>query len=107
MKYLLSSIVLTGILLSHSDVSYSGRIEYGDEINVKLAKNRAFLRSIRNRDLGDYHKTSPTEHVKEGLDDAGCGQVDIGNTPASKFGGPRKIDIIITGDVINANNNCK
>lgn len=37
-----------------------------------------------------------------------CGGVDIGNSTGSKPGrGPKEIFVVITGDVINANNKCK
>jgi hypothetical protein len=40
---------------------------------------------------------------------ANCGSVDIGNvdTDGRLGGAPREVTVIITGDVINANNNCR
>ena len=78
-----------------------------DEQNVKLARNKVMLRALKGRDADDYFETNPSEHVRNGLDSAGCGAVDIGNAAQPGFGGPKEINIIITGDVINANNRCK
>jgi len=44
----------------------------------------------------------------EGREQSPCGSVDIGNVFAGKPGkNPREVTVIVTGDVINANNQCK
>lgn len=45
----------------------------------------------------------------DGENSAACGNVDIGNFVSNGRGSraPREINVIITGDVINANNNCR
>lgn len=85
----------------------AGNIEMTDEQNVKLARNRAMLRVLRGTQGDDYYDDDTEERIREGLDNSGCGSVDIGNTLVPDFGGPKEINVIITGDVINANNKCK
>lgn len=84
----------------------AGEIELTDIQNAKLARHRARERVMKNEKQEDYiddGTPGPSE-----LNDGDCGTVDIGNVINDKgFGGPKEIDVIITGDIINANNDCR
>ncbi len=85
--------------------AHAGEIELTDIQNAKLARHRARERVMKNEKQEDYiddDTPGPSD-----LNDGDCGTVDIGNVVNNKgFGGPKEIDVIITGDIINANNDC-
>ncbi len=91
-----------GILVAPA---HAGEIELTDIQNAKLARHRARERVMKNEKQEDYIEDDtpgPSD-----LNDGDCGTVDIGNVVNNKgFGGPKEIDVIITGDIINANNDC-
>ena len=70
------------------------------EILAKLAKEKA-KRSAEASASG--------RSLKNGGKSSECGSIDIGNVVTGGKPGfnPREITVIITGDVINANNKCK
>jgi len=84
---------------------HAGEIELTDMQNAKLSRHKAKERVSRNEankgyEIGDNDDSSSAEEED-------CGTVDIGNVVNNKgFGGPKQIDVIITGDIINANNDC-
>ncbi|MGI9316107.1 MAG: hypothetical protein ACR2QW_02145 [bacterium] len=84
----------------------AGELELTDIQNAKLARHRARERVMKNEKQEDYLEDDtpgPSD-----LDNGDCGTIDIGNVVNNKgFGGPKEIDVIITGDIINANNDCK
>ena len=83
----------------------AGELDLSDAQNAKLAKHKARERVSKNEAQKDY--SIGTEDDNETSDDDECGTVDIGNVVNNKgFGGPKQIDVIITGDIINANNKC-
>jgi len=82
-----------------------GELELSDAQNAKLARHRAKERVSKNEAQESYEVGQ--DDSEDDLDDGDCGTVDIGNVVNNKgFGGPKKIDVIITGDIINANNDC-
>ncbi len=87
------------------ETAQAGEIELSDAQNAKLARHKARERVSKNEankgyEIGDNEDSSSAEEED-------CGTVDIGNVINNKgFGGPKKIDVIITGDIINANNDC-
>jgi len=85
----------------------AGEIELNDIQNAKLARHKARERVMRNEKQEDYLDDSSGPGPSS-ADDGDCGTVDIGNVVNNKgsFGGPKAIDVIITGDIINANNDC-
>ncbi len=84
----------------------AGELELTDAQNAKLARHRAKERVLKNEKQENYlPEGTPDNNSDDGDDD--CGSVDIGNVVNNAgFGGPREIDVIITGDIINANNKC-
>lgn len=84
----------------------AGELELTDAQNAKLARHRAKERVLKNEKQESYlPEGTPSNNNDDGDDD--CGSVDIGNVVNNAgFGGPREIDVIITGDIINANNKC-
>lgn len=67
---------------------------------AKLAKEKA---------KGTAARGAMMEAVKKINDSGDCGNIDIGNVDTGKkIGfGPRDVTVVITGDVINANNKCQ
>jgi hypothetical protein len=80
-------------------------MEIEPEILSKMALQRAKARNVgpagsaRNGSASGAGTTSPF----------GCGAVNIGNIIGNGRPGfqPREVTVVITGDVINANNQCK
>ena len=74
------------------------------DIIAKLAKEKAKRHGQDGR-----NGNQGTANAINGNDDAACGNVDIGNFDSGNKGGraPKEITVVITGDVINANNKCK
>ncbi|MBX2868103.1 MAG: hypothetical protein KTR18_05485 [Acidiferrobacterales bacterium] len=84
--------------------SYAGDLNLTDAQNAKLARHKVKQRVEKNDRQEDY---SPGDKELNNAENEDCGTVDIGNVFNDKgFGGPKKIDVIITGDIINANNDC-
>jgi len=83
----------------------AGELDLSDAQNAKLSRHKAKERVSKNEAQKDY-SVGRDENSDE-LEDEECGTVDIGNVVNNKgFGGPKQIDVIITGDIINANNDC-
>ena len=74
------------------------------DIIAKLAKEKAKRHGQDGR-----NSNQSSANALNGESDAACGNVDIGNFVGGNKGGrgPREITVVITGDVINANNKCK
>lgn len=74
------------------------------DVIAKLAKEKAKRHGQNGR-----NGSQDAANGINGGDDAPCGNVDIGNFVSGNKGGraPREITVVITGDVINANNKCK
>lgn len=71
-----------------------------DMLRAKVAKHRA-----KQTSLNQNANANSAAAQDEG---GGCGAVDIGNSVNSKPGkAPKEIVVVITGDVVNANNKCK
>jgi hypothetical protein len=69
------------------------------ESRAKIAKART------KRAIAAQNGQSQSE---SGREESACGSLDIGNVFAGKPGQiPREVTVIVTGDVINANNECK
>jgi len=68
------------------------------------AENRAKIAKARTkRAIGGKNGQSETDR-----EESPCGSLDIGNIFAGKPGRvPREVTVIVTGDVVNANNKCK
>ncbi len=85
----------------------AGDLELDDAQNAKLSRYKVKERVMKNEKQEDYVKDEEDSDDVT-LNDLQCGSVNIGNVVNPKgFGGPKEIDVIITGDVINANNKCK
>lgn len=72
-----------------------------DLLRAKVAKFKAKQTSTQQ---GGTNASSAAAQNEAGS----CGGVDIGNSVGAKPGhAPKEIVVVITGDVINANNKCK
>lgn len=76
------------------------------ETLAKLAHERAKARRLGNKPAG-VARASANADASNPL--AECGAVNIGNVLTGGRPGfqPREITVVITGDVINAGNNCR
>ncbi len=75
------------------------------DILAKLAKEKAKRHGADSRGVN----SSGSAAAMNADQDAPCGNVDIGNFVSNGRGGraPKDITVVITGDVINANNKCR
>lgn len=98
-----------GVGLLASPFTHAGELDFNDEQNAKVSRFKAKGRVLKNKLGGNEIVENVEADIESGLEDESkCGVVDIGNVTDSKpFGAPRQVDIIITGDVINAGNKCK
>lgn len=95
----LSILTAATLLLSAPDTQ-AGVLEFPDEVNAKVARSKAKMRRMRSsQDSGGRRS--------DGSGTADCGSVDIGNVQTNGRGAPREVTVIVTGDVVNANNNCR
>jgi hypothetical protein len=98
----LLSVVVVGS--AHAQAS-AEPLDIDPAILSKLAKERAKTNTVAKR--------SATANKSSGngpdQNDADCGAVAIGNvTTGSRIGfQPQEVTVIVTGDVINANNRCR
>jgi len=107
-KNLVASRYLLGLVLLAFSVSLSaGEIELSDEVNLKLARIKAKTRQTIHTDEKDYIEAGDKKDKMFDKNNSDCGAVDIGNLNSKKQSfGPKKVDVIIVGDVINAGNKC-
>lgn len=109
-KFILTMMsVCLGFGIVISAPAYAGELEFNDEQNAKVSRFKAKGRVLKNKLGGNEIVENVEADIESGFEDESkCGVVDIGNVTDSKpFGAPRQVDIIITGDVINAGNKCK
>lgn len=97
--------IVTSVLIAGQSVVYGGELDLSDEVNVKLARQKAKNRQMIHKKAEDYIDGDKKQLLSEKSGD--CGSVDIGNISSKKADfGPKKVDVIIVGDVINAGNKC-
>jgi hypothetical protein len=98
-----TALLIIAFLIAQSNAIAASPEPIGADVDViaKLAKEKA---KRHGRDGNQYATTGVN-----GGDDVPCGNVDIGNFVSGNKGGrgPKEITVVITGDVINANNKCK
>ena len=80
-------------------------VEYHRLVAGGVAPEAAEMAVLR----GSAARGAMMEAVKKNSSSGDCGNIDIGNVDTGKkIGfGPRDVTVVITGDVINANNNCQ
>ena len=78
----------------------AGELGLDDLTNAKLARIKAKQRQqeAAQRRSGDKGSDSAVTE---------CGSIGIGNTVTNRRGAPKEVTVIVTGDVINANNRCR
>lgn len=91
------------LLVAHS----AGAVEMDDSINVKVLRVRAMAMRMNSANLAEDLPTTNEELLLASLKGTtSCGGVEIGNQYVNtSFGGD--LEVIITGDVINAGNTCR
>ncbi|MGH1543140.1 MAG: hypothetical protein ACRBHB_22170 [Arenicella sp.] len=99
-------LLIFSLLIFSAPLS-AGEIDLSDEVNVKLARIKAKTRQTIHTDEKDYIKAGDKKDKMFDKNNGDCGAVDIGNLSSKKQSfGPKKVDVIIVGDVINAGNKC-
>lgn len=99
----LSYWIALSLALSFSlpGITQAGEEYLEDDNNAKLARIKAKQRVWEAMDGGD-------EGSGSGAGGGECGSLNIGNVQNNGVGGrPREVIVVVTGDVINANNNCR
>jgi len=109
-KHLLATAMVTLLALAAAaaqaaPAAVAEPMDIEPEILSKMALQRAKAGNVGR-------STGPKGGASNGLDSAnpsGCGAVNIGNIITGGRPGfqPREVTVVITGDVINANNQCK
>jgi hypothetical protein len=95
------SIIATCLLtVGTAHAASAEPLEFEPHVLAKIAKEKAKAGSLSAQMAGQAADRNAT---------AECGSVNIGNVVgASRVGfGPTEVNVIITGDVINANNKCR
>ena len=81
------------------------------DVLAKLAQHRAKASTLNSSTLNNRAAASgrgSSANGAAGVPGADCGALAIGNVANNRIGfAPREVNVIITGDVINANNNCR
>jgi hypothetical protein len=108
MQKLLLAAGLAALLATMGDAAHAAAnaepLEIDPAVLSKMALERAKNRSLaRNAD-----RNGARDALEAGAPTAECGSVNIGNVITGGRPGfqPREITVVITGDVINANNKC-
>lgn len=103
MRYLLriTSLMILTLFIVSIETSVAGEEELNDLSNAKLAHHRAKQRMLDGR-------KSSEERERDGSQGGSCGSLNVGNVSNQRGAkGPREVTVIVTGDIINANNNCR
>jgi hypothetical protein len=97
-------LLLTGLLALAllASPARAGEVDLPNDANAKLARVKAKMRAAESGKQGE--KAGARAGRAGG---AACGAVEIGNTATGGGRAPREITVVVTGDVINANNDCK
>jgi hypothetical protein len=103
---LCSAVVLLAMLSATAQAANAEPMDLEPETLAKLAHERAKASRLSQKSDG-----VGKSRASDGLpaSPAACGAVNIGNVIGSGRPGfqPREITVVITGDVINANNKCR
>ena len=91
-------LIIAGIIFISSVIVVAGELSFSDKTNAKLAHIKAKARQ-QEAMLGSGQGLQKNDRF--------CGSVNVGNVQNSRGStGTREVTIIITRDIINANNNC-
>ncbi|MBX2859273.1 MAG: hypothetical protein KTR17_11480 [Cellvibrionaceae bacterium] len=110
-KHLISYLVISSLYFSFVVPS-----EANPDIDGVLASKFYRLKARQKLELSqlpeaDYQQRTSTEGVDIFGDPVGetpCGAIDLGNVKNARgYRNQREITIIVSGDIINANNHCK
>ena len=103
---LCSATLLLAVVSAAAQAANAEPMDLEPETLAKLAHERA-----KARRLSQKSEAVGTARASNGLANpaAPCGAVNIGNVIGNGRPGfqPREITVVITGDVINANNKCR
>lgn len=99
------------VSLAHASASPQADTEPSELPDGIVAKmNRLSSKQINVHDRGarDGNNADGLAHGSSaGQSTPACGSLNVGNVTTNPFGGgPRQVNVLIKGDVINANNKC-
>ena len=99
-KTLLAASAMTWAMTIPAQAVETEVSDMDDLLRAKVAKHKAKQISIL--------QSTDANSAETQNESANCGGVDIGNSVGAKPGrAPKEIVVVITGDVVNANNKCK
>jgi len=97
------SMLLPTMAISPAD---AGGLDFDDQQNAKMARLKAKSRAEKNKRQKEFLDGGSVDDPDQQF--AECGAVSIGNFVDGRGSRtPREINVLIDGDVINANNNCR
>lgn len=110
-RFLPGLLLACAAAVAHASASPQADTEASDLPEGVVAKmNRLASKQIKMHDRGSRAASGAdglTHGSSAGATTPSCGTIDIGNVTMSPFGGgPRQVNVLIKGDVINANNKC-
>jgi len=98
-------VVIAALALMSNSVGAveAGTMDVDSDQLAKIAKQKA-KRPANSNQGGPVDSSALNGNI-----DSPCGNVEIGNVTSNgpHFGGPKEVTVIVTGDVINAGNNCR
>jgi hypothetical protein len=102
-----TAAILASALSVSATQALAGAESFSDDTNAKMARVKA--KTQRMKTTGDARSTAKDRSAGKNATTGDCGSINIGNTVNQGTVGVRKQEtiVIIDGDVINANNNCK
>lgn len=97
MKALSILLMTLSLALVAAPAAHAGEEGLEDDNNAKLARIKAKQRRMGATSFGD----------SDGGGGGECGSLNVGNVQNNGRGrGPREVVVVVTGDIINANNKC-
>ncbi len=105
MKFKILSVALCfAVTLGTAPAAFAARDEVWDVEEEVLAQ---MARMKVRKHTENKARSALTQLDKESQGTpSGCGNLNIGNVKNTRANGDQKITIVVTGDIINANNKC-
>ena len=111
-RFLAGLLVSAVVSLAHAGAAPTADTEPSELPEGVVAKmNRLSSKQINMNDRRGRTANNGSDGLSHGSSAGGstpaCGSLNVGNVTSSPFGGgPRQVNVLIKGDVINANNKC-
>jgi hypothetical protein len=94
-------LIISFLLFTVPTVGVAGEAAFKDETNAKIARIKAKQKRME--------RSNRAQGIDPGRGDSSkCGSVEIGNINNERGAtSPKEVTVIVTGDVINTDNNCR